>query len=71
MKPYNLTLALLKPHVMKHPFAKADIENRIIDCGLKILKSKPINFTQETAEKFYSEHKHRFFFNRLITFMTR
>lgn len=67
----DITLALIKPHVLKHPFAIQNIQEKITKNGLKILASKTVQFDANLAEQFYGEHKERFFFNRLVTYMTR
>ncbi|XP_020291960.1 nucleoside diphosphate kinase 6-like isoform X2 [Pseudomyrmex gracilis] len=53
----QLTLAILKPHILKCPFA------------LQVVRSRRTLITREEAELFYKEHRNKFFYNRLLTFM--
>lgn len=71
MSKLQLTLAILKPHLVANPLAVKDIRNLILNNNFKIIKWRRHNLTLEDAEKFYSEHKTKFFYNRLVTFMTR
>ncbi|XP_011871789.1 PREDICTED: nucleoside diphosphate kinase 6-like isoform X2 [Vollenhovia emeryi] len=64
----QLTLAILKPHVVKSPFA-LQIRDLIIDNNFKVVRSRRATFSREEAELFYEEHKSKFFYNRLLTFM--
>ncbi|XP_043275791.1 nucleoside diphosphate kinase 6 [Venturia canescens] len=65
----QLTLAILKPHVVKSPFALQKIRDLIIDNDFKVVRSKRTVITPEEADLFYSDHREKFFFNRLLTFM--
>ncbi|KAJ2336743.1 hypothetical protein GGI00_000662, partial [Coemansia sp. RSA 2681] len=38
--------------------------------GLQIVKRAQLFWTQEEAERFYEEHRSRFFFRRLVDYMT-
>ncbi|KAG5684680.1 hypothetical protein PVAND_013897 [Polypedilum vanderplanki] len=64
-----LTFAMIKPHVVKNPIALNKILQTIEDNSFKIVRKTRIKFNQHSAEKFYEEHKGKFYFNRLITFM--
>ncbi|KAG7209276.1 hypothetical protein KM043_015392 [Ampulex compressa] len=66
----QLTLAILKPHVVKSPFALQKIRDLIIDNNFKIVRSRRAIITQEEAELFYKEHAEKFFYHRLLTFMS-
>ncbi|XP_043258554.1 nucleoside diphosphate kinase 6-like [Colletes gigas] len=68
-KHLQLTLAIIKPHVIKSPFVLQKIRDLIIDNDFKIVRSRRTIITEKEAETFYMEHKDRFFYNRLITFM--
>ncbi|XP_003704529.1 nucleoside diphosphate kinase 6 isoform X1 [Megachile rotundata] len=68
-KYLQLTLAIIKPHIVKSPFVLQKIRNLIIDNNFKIVRSRRSIITQADAEKFYGEHKEKFFYNRLLTFM--
>lgn len=71
LKPLELTLAILKPHIVKYPLALETIRNMILTSNFKIARSKRYAFTLQDAARFYEEHKEKFFYNRLVTFMTR
>lgn len=68
-KHLELTLAIIKPHVVKSPFVLQKIRDLIIDNNLKIVRSRRTTLTRNEAELFYQEHKEKFFYNRLMTFM--
>ncbi|KAK4874356.1 hypothetical protein RN001_013716 [Aquatica leii] len=70
MLPLELTLAIIKPHVINNPISLSAIRNVILTSNFKIVRSKRLTFTNEIAETFYKEHKEKFFYNRLVTFMT-
>ncbi|KAL7287109.1 hypothetical protein TKK_0018727 [Trichogramma kaykai] len=69
-KPFQLTLAILKPHVVKNPFALQNIREMILSNDIKIVRTQRTIISQKLAEKFYEEHKGKFFYNRLTTFMS-
>ncbi|KAK0179730.1 hypothetical protein PV327_005453 [Microctonus hyperodae] len=66
----QLTLAILKPHVVKNPFAIQRIRDLIIDNNFKVVRSRRTILTLKDANLFYEDHKQKFFFNRLVTFMS-
>ncbi|XP_051154399.1 nucleoside diphosphate kinase 6-like [Leptopilina boulardi] len=66
----ELTLAILKPHVIKSPFALQSIRDVIIKNDFKVIKSQRIVISENEASLFYADHKGKFFYNRLLTFMT-
>ncbi|XP_015514458.1 nucleoside diphosphate kinase 6-like isoform X1 [Neodiprion virginianus] len=68
-QPLQLTLAILKPHVVKSPFVLQKIRDLIIDEGFKVVRSRRTIITPMEAESFYADHKEKFFYNRLMTFM--
>ncbi|KAF5288435.1 hypothetical protein FQR65_LT02087 [Abscondita terminalis] len=70
MPTLELTLAILKPHIIKNPTSLLEIRNAILSSNFKIVRSDRFTLTNKTAELFYKEHKDKFFFKRLITFMT-
>lgn len=71
MDRLQLTLAILKPHVVKNPIFVQRIRDIILSSAFKIVRSKRSQITLSQAEEFYGEHKKRFFYNRLITMITR
>lgn len=70
MKSYEITLALLKPHVVRNLPAFEAIHRNIVE-NFHILLEKQIFINSRLAEHFYSEHKERFFYTRLITSIGR
>lgn len=66
-----ITFAMIKPHVVKNPFALSQILKLIEENNFKIVKKTRINFDVSKAEEFYAEHKGKFYYNRLVTFMSR
>lgn len=71
MAKLQLTFAILKPHILSHPIALQCIKNEILTSNFKVVRSKcPYRITLKEAELFYAEHKQKFFYHRLITFMT-
>lgn len=66
----ELTLAIIKPHALKNPIAVSYIRN-VIKNRFVVVKTKRVALDLRTAGEFYKEHEGRFFFNRLVTFMTR
>lgn len=71
MSKLQLTLSILKPHILKNPHAAKSIQNMITENNLKIVQRATINLSKSLAAQFYEEHKGKFFYNRLQTFMCR
>ncbi|KAI8121644.1 + type amino acid transporter 1, b-0 [Lucilia cuprina] len=64
----EITLAIIKPHVVRNTVAFRALKSLIKE-HFKILDSKEVHITKQLSEKFYEEHKGKFFYNRLTTFM--
>ena len=66
----NRTITMLKPDSIEqgnmHP-----IQNMIESSGFKIIALKYKRMSRDEAEKFYSIHSDKPFFNDLVSFMTR
>lgn len=71
MSNLQLTLSILKPHIVKNPFAIKTIHGLIHENSLEVVKCTKIKLTDSLASKFYEEHRGKFFYNRLQTFMCR
>ncbi|KAG6451133.1 hypothetical protein O3G_MSEX006947 [Manduca sexta] len=69
MQRLELTLAIIKPHAIKNPVALSYIRN-VIKNKFVVIRTKRLSLDTETAGKFYKEHVGKFFYNRLITFMS-
>ena len=66
----QLTLAILKPDLVQHPPNLAQVHKMILDNNFHIVRSKYLHLPRSKAEQFYEEHKEKFFYNRLVTFMS-
>ncbi|XP_075209991.1 nucleoside diphosphate kinase 6-like [Lycorma delicatula] len=66
---FEITLALIKPHVLKVPRAVQAIRNVILENGFYVVQSKQATMCKNEIENFYKEHEGKFFYNRLVTFM--
>jgi len=66
----QLTLAILKPDLVQHGPNKAQVHNMIIENNFLVVRSKILFMTRYRAEQFYLEHREKFFYNRLVTFMS-
>ncbi|XP_041369109.1 nucleoside diphosphate kinase 6-like isoform X1 [Gigantopelta aegis] len=69
-KTLQLTLAILKPDVVKHPYIVQEIRELILANKFYFVKSKLMHLTKLQAAEFYKEHDGKFFQGRLINFMT-
>lgn len=63
------TLSIIKPDAVAKNVI-GEIYSRFEKAGLRIVASKMLRLTDETAGGFYAEHKERPFFPDLIGFMT-
>lgn len=68
--PLELTLAIIKPDVCRNPHNLQLIRQIILDNNFLIVDTRVTHLSRREAEKFYVEHKSKFFFNRLVTFMS-
>ena len=66
--PLEKTLAVIKPGTASTHYAA--IVRAIVDHGFVILAEKRVTLPRERVEAFYAEHKGKFFFNRLVSYMT-
>lgn len=71
MNKFPLTFALIKPHVVSNPVALQKLQDIITDHKFEIIRSRQLTLTEPILNEFYGEHKGKFFYNRLITFMRR
>nr|XP_045612594.1 nucleoside diphosphate kinase 6-like isoform X2 [Procambarus clarkii]XP_045612595.1 nucleoside diphosphate kinase 6-like isoform X2 [Procambarus clarkii]XP_045612596.1 nucleoside diphosphate kinase 6-like isoform X2 [Procambarus clarkii] len=67
--PLQLTVALIKPDVTRVPHILQGIRNRIIQEEFLVVRHKEIRLRKQETENFYAEHREKFFYNRLVTFM--
>lgn len=66
----ELTLAILKPHVIPNIFAHRVIKEKIVEKGFQIVQSKTFRVDESLAGDFYAEHSKKFFYGRLVSFMS-
>jgi nucleoside-diphosphate kinase len=62
------TLSIIKPDAVKKNVL-GKIITRFENAGLKVIASKMMHLSIQQAERFYSVHKERPFFNDLVKFM--
>ncbi|XP_054718792.1 nucleoside diphosphate kinase 6-like [Uloborus diversus] len=68
--PLELTLAIIKPDVCRNPFNLELLRQMVLANNFYFVDTKVAQLSRTEAEKFYIEHKDKFFFNRLVTFMS-
>lgn len=66
----QLTLALLKPDVIAQPYVAHEIRHLILKNNFYFVRSKNIHLKRHDAEQFYAEHKGKFFYERLVGYMS-
>ena len=66
------TVALIKPDLFAHPHFVREILTRIEREGFRIVRQRQVDcWSASDAERFYHEHRSKFFFARLCGYMTR
>ena len=71
LRHLSLTLALLKPDITNMPYTLQQARQLILNKGFIVIRSNIITkMKRDQAESFYQEHCGRFFYNRLVTFMS-
>ena len=67
----QVTLALLKPDITPMPYSVNRIQDMILEHDFLVVRSKIYpRLPRSRVEDFYGEHRGKFFFNRLVTFMS-
>ncbi|XP_053318882.1 nucleoside diphosphate kinase 6 isoform X2 [Spea bombifrons] len=66
----QLTLAVIKPDAVAHPVISEAVHQRILNNNFIIVRSKELQWRAADSQKFYCEHKGRFFYQRLVEFMS-
>uniref|UniRef100_A0A4W6F408 Nucleoside diphosphate kinase B n=1 Tax=Lates calcarifer TaxID=8187 RepID=A0A4W6F408_LATCA len=69
-KVLQLTLAVIKPDAVAHPLMLEALHQRILDNNFVIVRCKDLVWRRQDSERFYAEHSGRFFFQRLVEFMS-
>lgn len=71
----QLTLALIKPDILPLNYTSTVKLDQILAIlnknQFEVLTSKELHLSKEQAELFYEEHRGKFFYQRLVSFMTR
>ena len=66
----QLTLAVLKPDVIANPVTHSHVQSMIMQHNFLIVRSRQLRMTRARAELFYQEHEGKFFYNRLVSYMS-
>uniref|UniRef100_A0A3B5KHL7 Nucleoside diphosphate kinase B n=1 Tax=Takifugu rubripes TaxID=31033 RepID=A0A3B5KHL7_TAKRU len=69
-KVLQLTLAVIKPDAVAHPLMLEALHQRILDNSFVIVRCKDLVWRRQDSERFYAEHSGRFFYQRLVEFMS-
>lgn len=69
-KALQLTLALIKPDAVAHPVISEALHGKILENNFIIVRCKRLVWTKPESEKFYAEHSGRFFYQRLVEYMS-
>ncbi|XP_013874923.1 nucleoside diphosphate kinase 6 [Austrofundulus limnaeus] len=69
-KVLQLTLAVIKPDAVAHPLILQELHKAILDNKFMIVRCKDLVWRRSDSERFYAEHSGRFFYQRLVEFMS-
>jgi len=67
--PQERTLVMIKPNAVKKNSIGAII-HRFESKGLRVVGARLEQLSKEVCERFYAEHKGKFFFDELVQFMS-
>lgn len=67
----QLTFAIIKPHAVRNPWTLQWIRRALADHQFTTVRRRRLQFSEQLAAEFYAEHRGKFFYNRLHTFMCR
>lgn len=70
LRPIQYTFAMFKPDIASNTIACKVLLDVIRDNGFRIIGIKNTRMNLKLAKEFYSEHECKFFYNRLVTFMS-
>lgn len=70
LRTLELTLAIIKPDVCRNPHDLQSVRQIVLENNFLVVNTKVTQLSRSEAQKFYDEHNKRFFFNRLVTFMS-
>ena len=66
----QLTLAILKPDLTLRPFSVEHVRSTLLQNNFIAIKSKQEHLSSAKIKDFYREHEGKFFYNRLVTYMS-
>ncbi|KAM6436316.1 nucleoside diphosphate kinase 6-like isoform 1-T1 [Liasis olivaceus] len=66
----QLTLAIAKPDAVAHPLVLQAVHETILSHKFLIVRTKDLLWSREDSQRFYQEHSGRFFYQRLVEFMS-
>ncbi|XP_070804123.1 nucleoside diphosphate kinase 6 [Pituophis catenifer annectens] len=66
----QLTLAVVKPDAVAHPLVLEAVHETILSHKFLIVRTKDLLWSKEDSQRFYQEHSGRFFYQRLVEFMS-
>uniref|UniRef100_T1JFH3 Nucleoside diphosphate kinase-like domain-containing protein n=1 Tax=Strigamia maritima TaxID=126957 RepID=T1JFH3_STRMM len=66
----QLTLAIIKPDISIYPFRLRFVRHLLLKNDFLIVRSRKMHLDVNEAEMFYQIHKDKFFYNRLVTYMS-
>jgi len=66
----ELTLAILKPDISSNPLAVEAVRDIVLKNGFYFIRTKHVKLNRDQAGEFYKEHKGKFFYERLVSFMS-
>ncbi|KAM4528963.1 nucleoside diphosphate kinase 6 isoform 1-T2 [Fundulus diaphanus] len=69
-KALQLTLAVIKPDAVAHPLISEALHQTILENNFVIVRRKDLVWRRQDSERFYAEHSERFFYQRLVEFMS-
>ena len=66
----QLTCAIFKPDITAHPHLVHEVKQIIQQRGFYLVQSREMFLSRKRAQDFYKEHEGRFFYDRLVNFMS-
>lgn len=69
-KALQITLAVIKPDAVANPVILEAVHQKILENQFFIVRNKDLIWRREDSERFYAEHAGRFFYQRLVEFMS-
>nr|XP_023655885.1 nucleoside diphosphate kinase 6 isoform X1 [Paramormyrops kingsleyae]XP_023655892.1 nucleoside diphosphate kinase 6 isoform X1 [Paramormyrops kingsleyae]XP_023655902.1 nucleoside diphosphate kinase 6 isoform X1 [Paramormyrops kingsleyae]XP_023655905.1 nucleoside diphosphate kinase 6 isoform X1 [Paramormyrops kingsleyae] len=69
-KALQLTLAIVKPDAVAHPLILEALHQKILENNFIVIRSRELVWKRQESERFYAEHAGRFFYQRLVEYMS-